>query len=151
MTGALDTGVYQVQYQPNGTFVFLNGPIIPYVTPGNGSITDSFGTVWTITVGGQVAINGAADALTSNVTFGLLMGAPQQFWQLTNAGNWSLTNVPWVSGNWTLIGTTSPLRSPGVAISNLTLSTTYNLRIYATNTNGLGVPSSVITVTTASS
>jgi Cellulase (glycosyl hydrolase family 5) len=61
----------------------------------NWAITDAAGNKWTITSGGQVAVNGVADTSTAQVVdMALVDGA---IWQQNAAGLW----WSWVGGVWT--------------------------------------------------
>jgi hypothetical protein len=71
------------------------------------AITDSSGNAWTITSGGQVAINGAADTTTGNVTE--LAYVNGEVWQENTGGWWWGKTSPtaaWSPGAGTM---TSPL------------------------------------------
>ncbi len=69
------------------------------------AITDASGNVWTITSGGQVAVNGTADAATSKVAE--LAYVNGTIWQETTAGLWSGETHP--NNSWSAATTTNPL------------------------------------------
>lgn len=136
--GALNDGHYQTQYWI-GSASPTTGPQVPYITPGNGSFTDSSGAVWTISPAGVIARTGTADTSTSNVTQTLLLpGTPQVAYQLNTAGNWYWQNIPASIGGWSGPTTTSPLTSPGVVIPSLVGAQAYNVDVFVTNSNGAG-------------
>ncbi len=70
----------------------LNNTLIDY----GGAITDARGNIWTITAGGQVAINGAPDPGTANVTH--LAYANGLVWQENSNNLWwskASPSAPW--------------------------------------------------------
>ena len=77
------------------------------VTGTTGSITDASGNRWTITAGGQVAINGTADTTTAGVA--VLAYVNGTIWQENNSKLWwgeTTPNASWAPSAGT---TTSPL------------------------------------------
>jgi hypothetical protein len=69
------------------------------------AIVDAAGHKWTITSGGQVAVNGTADATTANVTE--LAYVNGKVWQENTANNWYSKTAP--TDTWSAATTTSPL------------------------------------------
>lgn len=84
----------------------LQSPDRTVITPGNGTITDSAGNVWSINSSNQVVENGTADTGTSNVVkMAYVSGV---VWQKNSGGNWySRSGTGWAGPT-----TTSPLQSP---------------------------------------
>jgi beta-glucanase (GH16 family) len=147
----LDTGVYQVQYKTTVSGVWLNGPTIPYCTPGSGSFTDLFGNTWLLNTSNHPVINGNIDT-ASNA--GFLLTFSGLVWQEDTAGNWySLTPSGTITDTsalpWSAPTTTSPLTD--VVVSGLSASTGYNFQVYVSNTagNGPAASSSPTVISTA--
>ena len=101
--------------QPNDSW---SGPTTVSPLPANASandteilagstaaITDASGNAWTITSGGQVAVNGVTDSLTSNVT--TLAYVNGTIWQENTSKNWYGETKP--NDSWSAATTTSPL------------------------------------------
>jgi predicted peptidase len=91
------------------------------VTGISGSITDASGNKWTITGGGQVAVNGVPDAQTANVK--QLAYVNGTIWQENNSNLWwgeTQNNDAWAPSAGTA---TSPLPAPVVPSANLTVVT----------------------------
>lgn len=150
--GALNAGVFQVQYKTAASGTYLNATISRYTTVNAPSFTDSFGNVWTIAASG----GGQANAVMSNNVFTggynalMVVVIGNSIYHLSSDGAvwYSAPLSGAVNGtvNWANIGTTSPLQIPGIVISGLTTGT-YNVRGFATNTAGQGANSSVLNVT----
>jgi hypothetical protein len=111
---------YSTQTQawtPSAAPVFqTQSPNYTIVLPGSsGAILDASGNKWTITAGGQVAINGKADTTTAKV--GELAYVNGKSWQQNSAGLWRGETAP--NGSWTPTAgtTTSPLPVPAKAVS----------------------------------
>lgn len=103
-----------------------------------GSITDAAGNIWTITAGGQVAVNGVPDPTTGNVTH--LAYAGQNVWQENTqdlwwaksspADSWSPTYgtsavpvpIPNVSADGTLVGLGGSITDAGGNVWTITAS-----------------------------
>jgi hypothetical protein len=85
------------------------------------AITDASGNTWTITSGGQVAVNGVADATTANVTE--LGYVNNQVWQENASNLWWGKTSPTAAWSPTAGTATSPLPAP-VAIASTTTSST---------------------------
>jgi hypothetical protein len=85
------------------------------------AITDASGNTWTITAGGQVAVNGVADTTTANVTE--LAYVNNEVWQENTANLWWGKTSP--AASWApAAGTaTSPLPAP-ITIASATTSST---------------------------
>ncbi len=154
---AIDSGGFQLQYKPTASTNWVDGPFIPFVTSNVGRIVDPAGSVWQITnsVITQTTAGGTVtDGVTSSVTQLLLVR--NIFWHLTaNPANpgwyWNLyTTFP---GSWTGNIATSPLLSPGVRVPEsglgLAVNSAYNIRVAAANSVGLGLYSTPITASTA--
>lgn len=111
------TGYPQViLVSPAGSFT--PSPNNTIVTAGSGgSITDQNGNIWTITSGGQVAVNGIADTTTSGVIE--LAYENGLIWQENGANLWWSKSVPADAWSPPAGTTTSPIPSgpPSVAIS----------------------------------
>jgi len=91
------------------------------VTTAGPAITDTHGNQWTITGGGQVAVNGAADTATSAVKE--LAYVNGQIWQENQTGLWREKAVPadaWAPSSGTAI---NPLPSSGQQTMALTSTT----------------------------
>jgi hypothetical protein len=74
------------------------------ITPGNGSITDTKGDVFTVTSGGTVDMNGSPLGYTANVIAGALVNG--HFWQENSSYLWwEYTGNP--ASAWTGLGTGS--------------------------------------------
>ena len=86
------------------------------ILPGSGSINDNAGNVWTVTSGGQVAVNGVVDTTTAGVVE--LAWVSSLIWQENSSGLWWSKTSPtagWLPANGT---TTSPLTTlPTVTIN----------------------------------
>jgi hypothetical protein len=72
-------------------------------------ITDANGNVWTITAGGQVAINGVTDTATATVA--QLAYVNGTIWQQNTAGLWRGETVP--NDSWSATTPTAPMPAPG--------------------------------------
>lgn len=133
----LDTGAYQVQYKTTQSGVWLNGPIVPYCTPGVGSFTDSFGNAWSLNPSNNPVANGNTDTV-SHAAILLIVGGV--VWQQDTAANWysiqptgTITSAP---SNWSAPTTVSPLTD--VVASGLSASTAYNFQVFVSNSAGNG-------------
>jgi hypothetical protein len=82
---------------PNGTTITTVGP----------AITDAAGAQWTLTAGGQIAVNGTVDPITAHVV--QLVYVDHVVWQENAAGNW----YSWTGSSWQEHGMTPP---PGLGI-----------------------------------
>lgn len=80
------------------------------VTTVGKAIVDARGNSWTITAGGQVAVNGVADKTTANVV--QLAWVSAVLWQLNKSGDWYGKTSPTAAWLPTLGTKTSPLASP---------------------------------------
>jgi endoglucanase/chitinase len=86
---------------PNGTIVTTVGP----------AITDANGNLWTLTAGGQIAVNGTIDPLSSGVIE--LAYVSSLIWRLNVTGQWFAKSTP--TDTWTLNPTpfgNAPVASP---------------------------------------
>ena len=83
------------------------------------AILDAGSNKWTITAGGQVAVNGVADPTTSNVVE--LAYVNKVVWQENTSGLWYSKTTP--TSPWSASTATSPLPSP-ITIASGTPSTT---------------------------
>lgn len=93
------------------------------VTAGQ-SITDAAGNVWTITAGGQVAVNGQVDPTTANVTH--LAFVNGLVWQENTQDLWWSKSTP--SGAWSPTYGTSvvPLAIPNVSVNDSVIGANTN-------------------------
>ena len=142
----LNTGIVQPQYKTAPSGIYLNASPIPYITPGSGTFTDSFGNVWSLSPSKHPTVGTAQDTV-SNANMMLLMAGT--VWQIDTAGAWySITPTGVISG--APIGWAGPTASPlsSITITGLTASTTYNLRAYVSNSAGNGATSNVLTQAT---
>ena len=101
--------VFSVTAIPGGA-----SPNPTVITPASGSFTDNAGLRWTVTAGGQVAVNGVVDATTSNVI--RMAWVNGVIWQENASLNWySKTSA---GAAWSAGTTTSPLASlPTITIA----------------------------------
>ncbi|HET6609736.1 MAG TPA: hypothetical protein VFG62_23905, partial [Rhodopila sp.] len=99
---------------PNDTMVLAGS---------SGSVTDAGGNAWTITSGGQVAVNGTADMTTANVTE--LAYVNGNVWQENSANLWWSKTSPTAAWGPAAGTSTSPLPAPitiGAGESSATVS-----------------------------
>jgi len=148
--GAQNAGVYQVQYKLSTSGTYLNATTARYTTLNAPSFTDSFGNVYTVvpSAGGQVNALMANGVWTGAWNLGQALLVGNNLYHVNIGGTWyvwSLTGTITGTLNWTSIGTTSPLVTPGIVISGLSTGT-YNVQGFATNTTGQGPNSTVINV-----
>jgi hypothetical protein len=80
------------------------------------AITDASGNAWTITSGGQIAVNGTVDSITSGVT--QLVYVNSTIWQENTWKNWYGESKP--NDSWSSATTTSPV-AEAVAASQATV------------------------------
>jgi endoglucanase len=97
---------------PNNTVVTTAGP----------AIEDASGNAWSITAGGQVAVNGVADPTTANVTE--LAYENGLVWQENTAGLWWSKSIPSDAWGPPLGTSTSPLPAAATPSSNDSIVTT---------------------------
>lgn len=148
--GPLDHGAYQVQYQI-GAGAFTSGPTIQYCTAQSGSVTDSFGNIWSIGVSGPngVYVNGVYASPTNAVDLLYLVNG--SIWQRGNGLWYSIIPAQNYGGtppsNWSGGTATDPLTS--VLVSGLTASTTYNFQVRVSNSFGNGSWSGSLQATTS--
>ena len=95
-SAATTTSPLPIAGSPNDTFVLAGS---------TAAITDASGNAWTITSGGQVAVNGVTDAITSHVIE--LAYVNGTIWQLNTWKNWYGETKP--NNSWSAATTTSPL------------------------------------------
>jgi len=93
------------------------------------SIVDASGNVWTITSGGQVAVNGTADTTTASVTELAIVNGT--IWQENASGLWYGKTSPtasWTGGTATspLPATTPPVTTPPVTTPPVTVTPSAN-------------------------
>ena len=133
--------------QPNASWAPTAGtatsplpvPIIPsanntIVTGTTAAITDASGNKWTITTGGQVAINGKADTTTGSVIELAYVGG--KIWQENSSKLWwgeTLPNASWAPTAGTA---TSPLPAPITIAATQTSATISASRVSVTSTSG---------------
>jgi hypothetical protein len=77
------------------------------------AITDASGNAWTITSGGQVAVNGAVDAITGGVIE--LAYVNGTIWQENNSDAWYGETAP--NDSWSPGTTTSPLPTASAVVA----------------------------------
>jgi hypothetical protein len=113
---------------------YTSSPAIQIVTSVGPSFKDSSGYVWTITSGGQMAINGNVIPVTSNVTE--LVYVNGNVWQLNTSGNWyevaSVTSPTGPSVGYGSSTTTSPIPAYSTYSSPISLSASSSITAYAT-------------------
>jgi hypothetical protein len=85
------------------------------------AITDASGNTWTITSGGQVAVNGVADTTTANVTELAYVG--KEVWQENTANLWWGKTSPTAAWSPAAGTATSPLPA-AITIASATTSST---------------------------
>lgn len=100
------------------------------VTNTTAAITDASGNLWTITAGGQVAVNGTADTTTSNVIE--LAYVNGSVWQENSGKLWWSKAGP--ADAWTGGGATSPLPVPPSANDTVVTNTTAAITDASSNT-----------------
>ncbi len=86
---------------PNDTVVYVGQASV---------ITDACGNKWSLTSGGQVAVNGVADSTTANVTELAYVG--KTIWQENKSDLWWSKTSPTASWSPTAGTSTSPLPAP---------------------------------------
>lgn len=94
---------------PNDTVVMVRS---------GAAISDASGNAWTITSGGQIAVNGVTDAVTSNVIE--LAYVNGRIWQENTSGLWYGKTKP--SGSWSAGTTVSPLKTITISASEANVS-----------------------------
>jgi aryl-phospho-beta-D-glucosidase BglC (GH1 family) len=92
------------------------------VTTAGPAIEDAGGNAWSITSGGQVAVNGVADSTTANVTE--LAYENGLVWQQNSAGLWWSKSAPADAWGPALGTSTSPLPTAATPSSNDSIVTT---------------------------
>lgn len=155
---ALVQGVMWAENTSNNWYSFTNAgvntggplpnPIAGFnqvVTTTTGMVVDTLNQAWTITATGGLALNGTMIAGTSGVVLVCLVGGV--VWCENTSNLW----YSWTStGGLSVDGTsTSPLATISQAITGLTVSTTYDVEVYASNATGNGPVSSQFVVTTS--
>jgi hypothetical protein len=98
------------------------------------AITDANGNQWTITNGGQVAVNGTVDAVTKNVTEMAYVNGT--IWQQNSAGYWYGETTPNDSWAPTLGTLTSPLPEPITIAAGTASATVSQSQVSVAATSG---------------
>ena len=114
-----------VTVSPNNTMVLAGS---------KAGITDVSGSVWTISNGGQVAVNGVADTITANVVE--LAYVNNKVWQENTSNLWwgkTSTTAAWAPNAGT---STSPLPAPTIIAANATSATVSQSQVSVIATAG---------------